>query len=286
MQVRAIVVVVVIVAAAFILYLQWPALIALTSDAQRGFQNAMASSLRAARSGDVAAVLALCLATFLYGVVHAAGPGHGKIILGATAVATRSGVGRMVLLSTGSALAQALSAILLVGALVEGARWLGGRDAVALAEDWLRPFSYALFLLIGGVLVLRGINLLRLREDGSHGGHGECSHAHGPTAEQADAVTNWQEAAFVILSIAVRPCTGALILLVIAARLDLFWLGALATLTMGLGTAVLNGGVAVSGVFARQLAGVGNLGGLSVAAGLFQVLAGGAVVAISLAVLF
>jgi len=60
-----------------------------------------------------------------------------------------------------------------------------------------------------------------------------------------------------IASIAIRPCTGALFVLVIAARFDAFWIGALAVITMGLGTAAFNLLVAGSGVVTRSLAGLG-----------------------------
>ena len=49
---------------------------------QRGFQNSIASGLRATRGGDMAAFWTVLLASFAYGVVHAAGPGHGKIVIG------------------------------------------------------------------------------------------------------------------------------------------------------------------------------------------------------------
>ena len=49
---------------------------------QRGFQNTIAGALRSARAGEVGAVTALLTACFAYGVVHAAGPGHGKVLIG------------------------------------------------------------------------------------------------------------------------------------------------------------------------------------------------------------
>ncbi|AXI47599.1 hypothetical protein C1J03_17260 [Sulfitobacter sp. SK012] len=60
-----------------------------------------------------------------------------------------------------------------------------------------------------------------------------------------------------IASIAIRPCTGALFVLVIAARFDAFAVGCVAVITMGLGTAAFNLTVATSGVAARRLAGLG-----------------------------
>ncbi len=263
-----------------IFVLQWDTILAWTAQAQRGFQNAMATSLRAAQAGEPSAILALCTATFLYGLVHAAGPGHGKVILGATAMGSQSSVRHMVMLSFASALAQALTAILLVGMVVTSMKWITGREAVDLTEDWLRPLSFVLFLGIGALLVMRGLLILTTGRANQ-----TCSHAHGPSVEQANKVGNLREAAAVVLSIAVRPCTGALFLLVIAAQLGIFELGALATLAMGLGTGVFNGGVAASGVWTRRLASLGSGDGIWATGGLLQMLAGFIVLIISLTAL-
>ncbi|MEO9576139.1 MAG: hypothetical protein ABJ263_00220 [Tateyamaria sp.] len=56
------------------------------------------------------------------------------------------------------------------------------------------------------------------------------------------------------MSIAIRPCTGAIFLLVIAWQMGLAMAGAIAVVTMGLGTAALTSLVAVSSVVARNTA--------------------------------
>lgn len=66
-----------------------------------------------------------------------------------------------------------------------------------------------------------------------------------------------RDAAALVASIAIRPCTGALFVLVIAAQFDAFWIGALSVVTMGLGTAAFNLLVAGSGVAARHLSVLG-----------------------------
>lgn len=247
--------------------------------AQREFQNAMATGLRAVQAGDALALLALCAATFAYGVVHALGPGHGKILLGATAVASQATLRRMVVLSVVSALAQSLTAIAVVVVLVVGLSVLDSSGAVDLAEDWLSPLSYALFLLIGAMITMRGLRiLLGLRAPEASRDH-SCGHGHGPTPEQVETLGSFRDRAALVASIAVRPCTGALFLMVIAAGLDILWAGIFGTLAMGLGTASFNALVAASGVLARRLAQSGDSRTVRITAGVLHV-TGGAVIAV------
>ena len=100
--------------------LPWQEVYSWAIAAQREFQNAMARGLRAIQSGNPSAVITLCAATFAYGFVHALGPGHGKIIIGGAAVASQATARTMVFLAVVSALAQAMTAIIVVLAFVGG----------------------------------------------------------------------------------------------------------------------------------------------------------------------
>ncbi|MEL6246283.1 MAG: hypothetical protein AAFQ85_13125, partial [Pseudomonadota bacterium] len=62
----------------------------------------------------------------------------------------------------------------------------------------------------------------------------------------------WRDAAALVLAIAIRPCTGAILLLFIAWQLDLIVAGIAGVLAMGLGTACFNAVVASGAVFTRQ----------------------------------
>lgn len=83
----------------------------------------------------------------------------------------------------------------------------------------------------------------------------DCA-AHGPTIDQVARVGSLRDALGLVLSIAIRPCTGAIFLLVIAWQMELATAGAIAVVTMGLGTAALTSLVAVSSVAARNVAAV------------------------------
>ncbi len=250
--------VLVVVLAAFWAFLPWASLSQWAATEQRAFQNLMAQALRGIQAGDALAVWTLCAATAAYGFVHALGPGHGKILLGGAAMASGATFRRLTVLTLLSSVAQAGVAIVLVGSLVFVLR-LGSRDLVSVTENWLAPLSYAAIAVLGVVLIVRGARAWPRVNRHHHHHHDDtcgCGHAHGPSVAQIGTLTTKSDALALIASIAMRPCTGALFVLVIAARFEVFWIGALAVLTMGLGTASFNLMVAGSGFMARKMAGL------------------------------
>lgn len=58
-----------------------------------------------------------------------------------------------------------------------------------------------------------------------------------------------------VVAVGLRPCSGAIIVLVFALAQGLFWIGVASTFAMGLGTAITVAGIATLAVGARGLAG-------------------------------
>jgi ABC-type nickel/cobalt efflux system permease component RcnA len=251
----------VLLAFAAIWLLEPQALLAWAAGVQREVQNAMAGSLRALRAGEATALLGLCGLTFTYGFVHAIGPGHGKFLLGATALSNRATLRRLAGLTLAASLAQAATAIalVLVGA---GLVSLTSSALVALTDELLAPASYAAVGLIGAYIAARGARGLWRAlapagpHDDPHEGHDHhahgpdcgCGHSHGPSPDQVREEMSLREMAALVASIGLRPCTGALFLLVIAWGLGMLAAGMLATVAMSLGTAAFNLIVAGSGL--------------------------------------
>ena len=262
--------------------LPWQEVYSWAIAAQREFQNAMARGLRAIQSGNPSAVITLSAATFAYGFVHALGPGHGKIIIGGAAVASQATARTMVFLAVVSALAQAMTAIIVVLAFVGGLSLLTSGSAVDLAERWLAPLSYGAFILIGSVLVWRGVRVLSQSQYARETEPYRCDHSHGPTPQQVETLRGWRDKVALVASVAVRPCTGALFLLVISARFNMLAVGIVATLAMGLGTAAFNALVAISGVIARRLVQAGETVSYQLVIGFLHIAGGGMIISLSL----
>ena len=81
---------------------------------QAEFYRGLSGTIRAAKQ-DGTAVWGLFGLSFLYGVFHAAGPGHGKAVISSYMVANDETWRRGVVLSFASALLQALVAVAIVG---------------------------------------------------------------------------------------------------------------------------------------------------------------------------
>jgi len=177
-------------------------------------------------------------------------------MIGGASLASGATLKRLSILTFLSSLAQAATAIFLVGGLYFILQ-IGSADLTDLTETWLAPASYVTIAAIGAVLIFRGARCWYQISQVKQDTHGCCGHSHGPSLNDMATLTSTRDAVALIASIAIRPCTGALFVLVIAARFDAFAVGCLAVVTMGLGTAVFNQMVATSGVAARRLIGLG-----------------------------
>lgn len=256
---------------------------------QAEFYRMLSGAIRAAKADGSAAYTLLGI-SFLYGVFHAAGPGHGKAVISAYMVANDETWRRGVVLSFASALLQALTAIAVVGvaAALLGATAKAMGDAVRAIEI----VSYALIVAIGLRLFwVKGRALLRLlrpvkvahaqhahdhghghghdhdhHHDHQHHAHGHhhhdhadeahaWGHAHAPEPQELTGRHWLRRGLAAIVAVGLRPCSGAIIVLVFALAQGIFWLGVASTFAMGFGTALTVTAIATLAVGARHFAG-------------------------------
>jgi nickel/cobalt transporter (NicO) family protein len=267
------------------------------------FYRALSGTILAAKS-DGSALWTLMGIAFVYGVFHAAGPGHGKAVISSYLLANDETWRRGVTLSFASALVQSLTAILIVAvaAILLGATAKMMGDAVRAIEI----ASYGLIVLLGArMLWVKGLGFVRaaaaLRDRHPHDGtavalagcshnhassfkceqcdhddshnhshahdhHHDCGHAHdheldvlpwghahGPEPQELAGPDGWKRGLSAIIAVGLRPCSGAIILLVFALSQGLFWAGVASTLVMGLGTAITVAVIATLAVSANAL---------------------------------
>ena len=249
---------------------------------QSEFYREISATIRAAKS-DGSAVWTLLSISFAYGIFHAAGPGHGKAVISSYLVANQETARRGIMLSFASALMQSLVAVVIVGVCA----WLLNATANTMcnAERAIEILSYALIAAFGARLVwTKGGGFMHAlqaprpaavlaaaahhhdHDHGHHQGHHHhhrgdahvhdehCGHAHGPEPSELAGPGGWRRGFGAILAVGIRPCSGAILVLVFALAQGLFWAGIAATFVMGLGTAITVATIAVLAVSAKDLA--------------------------------
>ncbi len=270
---------------------------------QAEFSLAMRGMLRNAKA-DGSAVWGLLGLSFLYGIFHAAGPGHGKAVISSYVVANHETWRRGVVLSFASALLQAFVAV----AFVVIAAWVFNATMATMctSERYIEIVSYALIALIGLRLVWvkgramfstwRGMSRplhavgaavtpphdhkhdhhhghdhhvhdhKHKHDHGHHHGHHDhhhhhgdehasaWGHAHGPEPQDLAGPGGWRRGLSAIVAVGLRPCSGAILVLVFALAQGMLWAGVAATFVMGLGTAITVAAIATVAVGARELA--------------------------------
>lgn len=243
--------------------------------------RALSSAIHQTKA-DGTAVWALAGLSLVYGIFHAAGPGHGKAIVSSYLLANRETWRRGIVLALASSLLQAFTAVLIVGvgALLIGATGKAMGNAVRAIEI----FSFSLIMLLGARLawskaigLFRAYHAFRMRDRSPQifastvactcepkdrprfmcdtvASHDDACHAHNPKPQTLAGRDGWRRGLSAVIAVGIRPCSGAILVLVFALSQGIFWAGIASTFMMGLGTAVTVGAIATVALGARDLA--------------------------------
>ncbi len=224
----------------------WPQVMVQSILWQRDVNQQMSGLLKAVAANPTRTGGSLLLFSFIYGVLHALGPGHGKIVV-TTWLAThpsklRSSIG----LTLASSLLQGLVAIGLV-VVVLTVLQLPARQ-LHMSSFWLEKASYALVGVLGVLLCWRALKKLctLLRRPTftaftPHHVHDErcgCGHQHVPNPEQLQSGDDWRARLIIILSMGMRPCSGAIMVLLFSKVVGVFGWGMASALAMAAGTSL------------------------------------------------
>lgn len=341
---------------------------------QTSFYGQLTDAIGSMRE-DGSAFWLLAAVSFLYGIFHAAGPGHGKAVITAYLLASGETLKRGIVIAFAAAFVQALVAVVLVAILAgilqvtattmtdaTRALEIGSYLMIVLVGVWLlwsrirghrhdhghgpathahaghdhrndrsepghphehqrhdytagkdssppvpeapnAAFSFAAIragppaMAVAQGAILSDRQHRHAREAGhEHEGHDHCdvgtdhdghSHSHAPDPELLRRPLTLRSAWAAILAVGIRPCSGAIIVLVFALAQGLFAAGIASTFVMAVGTAITVSLLATLAVLARDLALRLTGGGrtLSVALRAVEIAAAMAVLALGLLLL-
>ena len=243
---------------------------------QAAFYKILIGTLSAFRDSPSAGIW-LVAASFAYGIFHAAGPGHGKAVLASYMLASRAAARRGATLALISSLVQGLTALLAVGILAVVLNATGARISQSV---WtLERVGYSVLTLFGlWMLWTKLVRPLITGRGGAHDhhhhdhahdhGHGHehahehdhvhgpdcgCGHEHIPDAAALEGRIPLAQAASLVASIGMRPCSGSIIVLIFALSQKMIWAGALSVFAISLGTAITVSAIVLGAVGGRSV---------------------------------
>lgn len=244
------------------LWQTWPQVVMRSALWQREVNMQMSTLLKAVAENPTKAGGTLLLFSFVYGVLHALGPGHGKVVITTWLATHPSKLKPAIGLTLASSLLQGLVAILLV-VVVLSLLALPARQ-LHLSGYWLEKGSYLLVGVLGLLLCWRALKRLRqllqapkFRAFTPHHVHHDncgCGHQHLPTQSQLQNGGDWRARLVIVLSMGMRPCSGAIMVLLFSKVIGVFAWGVASALAMAAGTSLTISGLALLVHGFRQLA--------------------------------
>ena len=210
--------------------------------------------------------------SLIYGVIHAIGPGHGKIVITTYLATHPSRLKSSLKLTFASAIVQGLVAILLV-TVVLGVLQLSSRQ-LHQSSFWMERGSFILVMLLGLLLCWRAlkrvwqtVNSLRpapalqirslspLRNTTHvHDEHCGCGHQHVPSDQQLQAGGDLRTQVAIVLAMGLRPCSGAIMVLLFSKVIGVYNWGVISAITMAIGTSLTVSLIGVLVFYSRALA--------------------------------
>ncbi|SKC31515.1 nickel/cobalt efflux protein RcnA [Photobacterium piscicola] len=240
------------VASGYMLWQQWPALLMESIKWQRDINGQLSDLLYDAQQ-NITAAYSLAGLSFLYGIFHSLGPGHGKMIVTTYLATNPAKIKASLVMTVVSAFVQALVAITLVSILL--IFFKSSMRQVNDAADQFISYSFMAMLLLGAIVIYRSLKQawqLRMQQqhhnhnhNHNHGSECGCGHKHFASADEINNATSLREYIVIIFSIGIRPCTGAILVLLFANMVGLYWLGVISAILMAVGTALTTSAIAL-----------------------------------------
>ncbi|WP_434662074.1 nickel/cobalt transporter [Klebsiella sp. MISC125] len=244
------------------LWRAWPEVLLQSTVWQRALNLELSRLLQAVAENPSAAGLSLLGFSFAYGILHALGPGHGKVVITTWLATHPSKLKSSIGLTLAASLLQGMVAIALV-VVVLTLLQLPARQ-LHQSSFWLEKGSYLLVGALGLLLCWRALKKLRalLRRPKFtaftphhvHDANCGCGHQHMPGPEQMQSGDDWRARLVIVLSMGMRPCSGAIMVLLFSKVIGVFSWGMAAALAMAAGTSLTISALALLVHGFRQLA--------------------------------
>lgn len=233
---------------------------------QADFSKELREAVMAYRDGtSLMPAFGLIGLSFAYGIFHAVGPGHGKAVVTSYFMARESHIKRAIGLGWMIAGIQACVAVLLVAVL----GWVLDFSRLALLDSMplVEMGSYALVAVLGAGMTWAALTNRECGHDhtglggGGHDPHHDhqdhnFGHAHHHHLDHEPTHGNGQGRRDEFIAAAVvsglRPCTGALIVLLFTLANGIFLIGILSALAMGVGVAITVSSVGIGSILLRR----------------------------------
>ncbi|WGF89177.1 nickel/cobalt transporter [Marinivivus vitaminiproducens] len=221
----------------------------------RESNRAIAANLSAIRDGGSPfALLAAIGLAFLYGVLHALGPGHGKLVVTSYVLAEEARVSRAAAMGLQIAVMHVVSAIVIV--LFADLLLRQGLGRPPAEVPAVRLVSYGLIAAIGLWMLISAI-----RGGGNGEGHGcaacahghrhDHSHGHAGHGHHHDTGARGGRRSLLALGAGLVPCTGSILIMLYALANDILLSGVVLVVAIALGMAVTMSALAGGAVLAR-----------------------------------
>ncbi|MBV6817060.1 nickel/cobalt transporter [Rahnella sp. PD12R] len=257
---------------AFALFHFWPRILLSSIIWQRDLHQELAGLLRQVKENPLQAGMTLAGFSLIYGVVHAIGPGHGKIVITTYLATHPSRLKNSLKLTFASAIVQGLVAILLVS-VVLGVLQLSSRQ-LHQSSFWMERGSFILVILLGLLLCWRALKrvwqtikslqpapamrIQSLSPPGAqphvHDEHCGCGHQHVPSDQQLQAGGDLRTQIAIVLAMGLRPCSGAIMVLLFSKVIGVYSWGVISAITMAIGTSLTVSLIGVLVFYSRSLA--------------------------------
>ncbi|MDR9827219.1 nickel/cobalt transporter [Vibrio sp. FNV 38] len=284
----------------YLLWQIWPSLVIESGKWQRDVNAELADLLYDAKVNPWIAGSYLIGFSFIYGMLHSLGPGHGKVIVSTYLATHPTKVKASLILTVVSAVCQALVAITLVSILVWG--FQASMQTVNEKATHFVSLSFLLVVVMGGMLCWKALKqiyqVLRkpklkiktlqaispqgmmpvqemtspmsatasamkptlspmlgsiLPETHAHHADCGCGHKHVADPKAINQASTLREYIGIIVTIGVRPCTGAIMVLLFANMVGMYWMGVLSALAMAGGTALTTSTIAIMTLTGKKI---------------------------------